>query len=109
MIKYKFGEIVLIEFPQLGSGQKKKRPALVILDIGDADIILAPITSKRRDSQGDYNIKDWDNSGLLLKSWVRLAKLSCLEKRDIVRTLGTISENDKNNLIILWKELFKLK
>ena len=42
MTSYKFGEVVLVEFP--GVIRTKRRPALVILDIGDADVVLAPIT-----------------------------------------------------------------
>lgn len=34
MTSYKLGEIVLIAFPQTGTTTKKKRPALIILDIG---------------------------------------------------------------------------
>ena len=49
MMTYKFGEIVLVEFPQSGIVQRKKRPALVVLDIGDADVVLAPITTRERD------------------------------------------------------------
>ena len=57
MTSYKFGEIVLVDFPQSGTVQRKKRPALIVLDIGDADIILAPITTKERFDQGDYKLK----------------------------------------------------
>ncbi len=34
MTSYKFGDIVLVEFPQSTREQPKRRPALVILDIG---------------------------------------------------------------------------
>jgi hypothetical protein len=47
MTNYEFGEIVLVDFPQSGRVQRKKRPALVVLDVGDADAVLAPITYKR--------------------------------------------------------------
>ena len=46
MMNYKFGDIVLVNFPITGSNLSKKRPAFVVLDIGDADIVLAPITTK---------------------------------------------------------------
>ena len=42
------GDILLVNFVYSSSVQSKKRPALVILDINDADIILAPITTKER-------------------------------------------------------------
>ena len=51
MTNYKFGDVVLIAFPQTTSPQPKKRPALVILDIGDADLIRAQNTSRERTHQ----------------------------------------------------------
>ena len=46
MTVYEFGDVVLVDFPQSGSDQPKRRPALVVLDIGDADLLLAPITTR---------------------------------------------------------------
>ena len=106
MTKYKFGEIVLVIFPQ-SDGQKKKRPALVILDTGDDDIVLAPITTKERKNRGDYKVKNWQESGLLLESWVRLAKIACIEKNDIERILGKMIIFDKKKVISTWKEVYK--
>jgi mRNA interferase MazF len=107
MIRYDFGDVVLVDFPQSGNLQRKRRPALVILDIDDADLILAPITSKQYQGLGDYRLKSWQNSGLLQASWVRLAKLACLEKQDISRTLGKLSDDDKELLINIWNTLYK--
>lgn len=59
MMNYELGEIVLVNFPQSGSIQGKRRPALIILDIGDADVMLAPITTKERDGSGDYKLRAW--------------------------------------------------
>ena len=39
MMNYSFGDIVLVNFPTTGSNLSKKRLALVVLDIGDADIV----------------------------------------------------------------------
>jgi hypothetical protein len=47
MTNYEFREIVLADFPQSGRVQRKKCSALVVLDVGDADAVLAPITYKR--------------------------------------------------------------
>jgi mRNA interferase MazF len=107
MTKYKFGGVVLIAFPQIG-GDKKQRPALVILDTGDDDIVLAPITTTERKSKGDYKIKNWQQSGLLLDSWVRLAKIACLSKSDIYKQLGIFSVVDKKHTISVWNKLYKL-
>ena len=54
MTKYNFGDIIIIDFPQSGLIQRKRRPALILLDIGDIDIVLAPITTKERLGPGDY-------------------------------------------------------
>ncbi|MEK7989761.1 MAG: hypothetical protein VSS52_002045 [Thiotrichaceae bacterium] len=54
MMIYSFGEIVLISFPYLDT--TKQRPALVILDTGDDDFILAPIASQKRIVQGDCQL-----------------------------------------------------
>ncbi len=106
MTKYKFGEVVLVVFNQM-DGKKKQRPALVILDTGDDDIILAPITTTERKNKGDYKIKNWQQSGLLLDSWVRLAKITCLNKSDIHKQLGVFSLSDKDQIVSIWNKLYK--
>jgi mRNA interferase MazF len=106
MTSYEFGGIVLVDFPQSGSAQRKRRPALVILDVGDADIVLAPITTKERSRHGDYKLRDWQGSGLLRESWVRLAKIACLEKTDITRRLGRLTNYDRDMVTKLWQTLY---
>lgn len=76
MTTYEFGDVVLVDFPQSGTSQRKRRPALVVLDIGDADVVLAPITTQTRTARGDYALQEWAASGLLRPSWVRLAKIA---------------------------------
>ena len=106
MIRYKFGDVVFSAFYQT-DGNIKQRPALVVLDIGDDDIILAPITTTERKNKGDYKIKNWQKSGLLLDSWVRLAKISCLDKNNIHRLLGTSTAFDKKEIALIWAKLYR--
>ena len=106
MINYDFGEVVLVDFPQSDGGYRKRRPALVVLDIGDADIVLVPITTRELSGRGDYKLRDWANSGLLRPSWVRLAKIVCLDKTDITRRLGQLTDHDKKMLTTLWQTLY---
>ena len=106
MTNYEFGDVVLVDFPQSGIDQTKRRPALVVLDIGDADVVLAPITTRERSGRGDYRLRDWSVSGLLRESWVRLAKITCLEKSDITRRIGRLSNHDKAMLAALWQALY---
>ncbi len=106
MTSYEFGDIVLVAFPQSGTSQRKRRPALVVLDIGDADVVLAPITTRERSGRGDYRLRDWSAGGLLRESWVRLAKIACLEKRDITRRLGRLTDVDRDALNALLQALY---
>ena len=106
MTKYRFGDIVFANFYQT-DGNRKQRPALLILDAGDDDIVLAPITTTERKNKGDYKIKNWQQSGLLLNSWIRLAKISCLSKSDINQKLGIFSVEDKKQIVSIWNKLYK--
>jgi mRNA interferase MazF len=101
-----FGDVVLVDFTQSGSEQPKRRPALVLLDIGDADVLLAPITTRERTGPGDVRIRDWEQGGLLRESWARLVKVACLEKRNVPRRLGRLSDADRRNLALAWRSLF---
>ena len=108
MTRYELGEILLIGFPQTGTSVRKKRPALVILDIGDDDVVLAPITSRQRSAAGDCQLTEWSTAGLLRPSWVRLAKLACLEKRGVVRRLGKLAIEDHRTVAERWQNLYVL-
>ena len=107
MTTFEVGDVVLVAFPQPGSEPTKRRPGLVLLDIGDADVVLAPITTRERMGPGDVKILAWHESGLLRESWVRLAKLACLEKRDVTRRLGRLSHADKTRVAEAWRLLFE--
>jgi hypothetical protein len=53
MTNYEFGEVVLGHFRQSGTTARKQRPGIVVLDIGDADLVVAPVTTKARMQSGD--------------------------------------------------------
>lgn len=46
MTVYSFGDIVLIGFPHTNLQGVSKRPALVLYDPGDQDVLVARITHK---------------------------------------------------------------
>ncbi len=46
MENFRPGEIVLVTFPFASAAEAKRRPALVLLDTGDADLIVARVTSQ---------------------------------------------------------------
>jgi mRNA interferase MazF len=74
----------------------KQRPALVIADTGDADVLLARITTQLHSDAFDVKVNDWKISGLLAPSVVRLHKLATIEKRLISRQMGTLTPSDRH-------------
>ena len=97
------GEIYLLKFPFSDGKNYKKRPILVILDTGDNDMVVCRITSKIYNTEFDFKIEDWKESGLKLPSIIRLHKIATLEKDLIDKKLGQINEELKQQI----KEKFK--
>ena len=94
MESYRPGEIVLREFPFTDTSGMTRRPALVMLDAGDEDIIVARVTSRVSRDEFDIELNDWDTAGLLTPSIVRIHKLATIEKRLVERRLGILSVGD---------------
>ena len=108
-ITFQPGDVVLVEFPFADGQVAKHRPALVLLDIGDADVIAARITSQATRDRYDVELLDWQNAGLKLSSIARLHKLATLDKSLVTRKLGRLSATDwlrvKETLRALWGPL----
>lgn len=94
MSRYKFGEVVLLQFPFTGGGGYKKRPALILFDRGDADIIVAHVTSQAKTETYDIEIKEWRTAGLRIPSIVRLHKIATFEKTLIDQKIGDLHPSD---------------
>jgi len=92
--EYRSGEIVLLSFPFADTAGAKRRPALVILDTGDEDIIVARVTSQAAQTPFDVELAEWQKAGLLLPSVVRVHKVATLEKRLVERRLGALTSGD---------------
>ena len=108
MTTYNKGEIVLVSFPFTTGASGKNRPALVILDIGDNDLLVARITTQLHGKAGDISINDWRGAGLLASSQIRLGKLVTLEKSLVRRTLGGLQPADKQAVGTALQKLFSV-
>lgn len=95
MANYKLGDIVLVKFPFTDNVTFKKRPALMIRDTNDGDVIVCRITSKVYNSLYDIELKDWVKYDLKLPSVLRIHKIASLEKDLIEIKLGEIDDNIK--------------
>ena len=106
MTSYEFGDVVLVIFPQSGTPVRKQRPGIVVLDIGDADLVIVPVTSKLRSQSGDFRVSELNGTGLVRSSWVRLAKVATLLKSDLVRRLGRLADADRRQTAQLWQATY---
>jgi mRNA interferase MazF len=87
------GEVVVVPFPFSDLSQAKNRPALVLIDLPGADVVLAAITSTHSEpnaialEHGDFQL-----GALLRSSYVHPAKLFTFQKSLIRKVVGSISD-----------------
>lgn len=105
MKSLKFGEIVLLKFPFTDGKRFKKRPALVINDFGDGDIIVCQITGKIYETKNDVFIEKWEDFGLKLPSVIRVHKLATLEKNMVDLIIGEIDNPLKKQIEVILSKL----
>ena len=60
MERFVKGDVVILPFPYTDLSTTKKRPALVIATLKGDNIILAQITTKKRDDEDIINLKKSD-------------------------------------------------
>ncbi|MDP2630818.1 MAG: type II toxin-antitoxin system PemK/MazF family toxin [Candidatus Uhrbacteria bacterium] len=104
---YKPGDVVLIAFPFTHLKKTKKRPALVLLNVGDNDVIVARITSKLTHTNFDVVIREWENAGLISVSIVRIHKLGTIEESVIEKKIGVLDKKDWMNVCATARMLFR--
>jgi len=78
----------------------------VLLDTGDADIIVARVTSQSPQADYDLELEEWQNAGLALPSIVRLHKIATLEKRLVERQLGRLANTDWERVRAIVQQLW---
>lgn len=98
MTTYKFGDIILVGFPHTDLVNTSRRPAIVIYDSNDQDVLVARVTAQEYVTETDYKIVQWKAGGLLAESYVRLAKQATIQKRHILKTLGTLNFAEIENI-----------
>ena len=92
MKKVLFGDVVLLKFPFTDNTGVKKRPALILKNCEDGDVIVCRITSKIYRSKYDVYLNDWSNFGLKLPSVARVHKIATVEMDMIEVVMGQIDD-----------------
>ena len=108
MESYRSGEIVLLEFPFTDAAGMRRRPALVMLDTGDDDIVVARVTTGSARDEFDVEAREWSSAGLLLPSIVRIHNVATIEKRLVERRLGMSSGLDLTRVREATRRLWNL-
>ena len=109
---YNFGDVVLVQFPFSSNVGSKKRPAVVIsksnFNSKKEDIVLLAITGQTANlTIGEALINNWGNAGLLKPSAFK-SVIFTVEKKHINKTVGALTENDKNTLLNCLKQIIQI-
>ena len=79
---------------------------MIVYDSGDADLLVAPVTSQAARSPRDVPVVNWQRAGLRLPSIVRLEKLATVEKSTVVRKMGRLAPDDWEKVKTVLKHFF---
>ena len=107
MKKIETGSIILLRFPFTDSVGYKRRPALVLRDCEDGDVLICRITSKIYNSKFDIYLNNWLKFGLKLPSVVRIHKMATLETDMIEAIMGQIDDTTLNEVKAIYKSIIE--
>ena len=107
MNKIETGSIVLLKFPFTDGIGFKRRPALVLKDCEDGDVLVCRITSKIYNSKYDIYLNDWSKVGLKLPSVVRIHKMATLEMDMIETIMGQIDDTILSEIKEIYKSIIE--
>jgi mRNA interferase MazF len=93
MVPPSIGDVVLIPFPYSDLSQAKRRPALIIADVGMGDFVLCQITSRSYADRLAIPLfeSDFAEGGLKRESFVRIGKLFTANVLIITGVAGTLN------------------
>ena len=80
---------------------------MIVLDTGDADVVVARITSQAYVEAPDVTLRDRKQAGLLMPSVVRMHKLATIEKRLIERSLGALTPDDWETVRFRFRQVWR--
>jgi mRNA interferase MazF len=106
MDTYRFGDVVLVDFPFADRNAEKRRPGLVLAQDSHGDLLVARITSKSVELATDISLLDWKAAGLNIPSNVRLLKLATTHESYVLRRLGKVSPTDRQTAINALRKFF---
>jgi mRNA interferase MazF len=87
------GDVVLIPFPYSNLSLAKRRPALVIADVGMGDVVLCQITSRSYADRLAIPLleSDFAAGGLKRESFLRIGKLFTAHTSIVIGVAGNLN------------------
>ncbi|MCK4811611.1 MAG: type II toxin-antitoxin system PemK/MazF family toxin [Methanosarcinales archaeon] len=93
MRNYQIGEIVLLAFPYADQRGVKRRPALVLLDAGNGDVVVARVTSRQMQTRVRCEIDRMETSWTFAAIGCAIAQVGNIAKNACRTAVGCF--NDK--------------
>ena len=111
----KDGDIILTPFPFTDLSGNKVRPALVLgSQEGSEDISVCFISSAPQNKIHKFDIlvdikdRDFNKTGLKLKSVIKVAKIATLDKAVVLGKIGVLDIKNLHKVKVALKTYFKL-
>jgi len=102
------GEVVVLPFPQTDLRAGKRRPALVVVNLGGDDLILCQITSQSR--RDGYSISlvagDFERGHLNVDSFIRPNRLFTVEQSVILYSAAKVTSLKLDEVRARIRDLF---
>jgi mRNA interferase MazF len=94
MEKFIKGNVVVIPFPFSDLSDLKRRPALVLANLENNDILLCQITSQYKESKYVIPLKttNFAIGTLPVNSYIRPERIFTADKSIILKTVGIVSD-----------------
>jgi len=101
MEKFVRGSVVVIPFPFSDLSATKRRPALVLANLADNDILLCQITSQYKETKHVVPLEatDFTIGSLPVNSYIRPERIFTADKSIILKTVGLVSGEILNKTV----------
>jgi mRNA interferase MazF len=107
--KFVKGDVVVMPFPYSDLSATKRRPALVVGELGGVDLIVCQITSKHRPADA-YSIELTNNTmkhgHIDVDSWIKASRIFTADSRLMVRKAGAVNDETLSDVIAAIVSIF---